>query len=82
MSSPWQIVAMKERHVKVACLSMTCGYVVFDNGVKVPIVGYLDDDHRPVWDMEDARYYEFGTDEFGYGIGDLDAYDLPSWEDH
>lgn len=82
MASPWQIVAMRERHVRVAAICMSKRYVVFDNGVKMPIVGWLDDDHEPVDDLEDAVYYEFGTPVFGYGIGSLDAYEMESWSDH
>jgi hypothetical protein len=82
MASPWRVVAMKERHVHIAVICMLRRYVVFDNGLKMPITGWLDDDYEPTNDMEEAAFYEFGTPEFGYGIGSLDAYDMPSWSDH
>jgi hypothetical protein len=82
MASPWQVIAMKERHVGVAVICMTRRYVVFDNGVVMPITAWLDDDRNKTDDMEQAAFYEFGTPEFGYGIGSLDAYDMPSFSDH
>lgn len=82
MASPWQIIAMKERKIGIAVVCATKMYVVFDNGLQMPIQGFLDDDHNPTDDPERYSYYEFGTDEFGYGVGDYDFYDMPSWEDH
>jgi hypothetical protein len=82
MASPWRIQAMKERHICIAVVCASKGYVVFDNGVKLPIIGWLDDDHKPTEDPEQYSYYEFGTEEFGYGTGDYDFYSMPSYEDH
>ena len=50
--------------------------------VVVPITHWLDEQHRPTSDPARYSYYEFGTEEFGYGIGDYDAYSMPSYEDH
>ena len=73
---------MKEAHVGVACVCSTKNYVVFENGLVLPINLWLTEDHRPTENLEIARYYEFGTDEIGYGMGDIDQYDMPSYSDH
>lgn len=82
MASQYQIIAMKEAHIGIACVCAKAGYVVFDNGVKLPIYGFLDDDRNPTDDPEQYSYYAFGDDDVGYGIGDYDFYDMPSWEEH
>jgi hypothetical protein len=82
MASPWRVHAMKERHIGVAVVCAAKSYVVFDNGVVLPITHWLDERHRPTSDPTRYSYYEFGTEEFGYGIGNYDAYSMPSYEDH
>ena len=82
MASPHQIHAMKEAHVLVAVVCIEKYYVVFDNGVVLPIQGFLDDDRQPTDDGSEMRYYEFGDEVHGYGTGDLDAYQMVSWENH
>jgi hypothetical protein len=73
---------MKERHIGIAAICCPKMYVVFDNGVRLPILRFLDDDMNPTEDPEQYSYYEFGTDEFGYGTGNYDLYSMPSYEDH
>lgn len=82
MTSPHRIVAMREAHIRVAAVSIKKFYVVFDNGVVLPITGFLDDGREATDDAYEMRYFEFGDDEHGFGIGDLDAYDMISWETH
>ena len=82
MANQFRICAMKERHIGVACVCSKARYVVFDNGIKLPITGFLDDDRNETDDPEQYSYYEFGTDEFGYGVGDFDFYEMPSWKEH
>ena len=82
MASPCRIRAMSERHIGVAVVCAAKGYVVFDNGIKLPITGWLDDDRNPTEDPRQYSYYEFGNEEFGYGIGNYDLYSMPSYEDH
>lgn len=82
MASPWQIHAMKERHIGIAVVCASKRYVVFDNGIKMPIQCFLDDDKNPTDDPEQYSYYEFGTEEFGFGTGNYDLYSMPSYEDH
>lgn len=73
---------MREARIGVACICTKAGYVVFDNGIKTPIIGFLDDDRKPTDDPEQYAYYEFGDDDLGFGIGNYDVYDMPSWEEH
>lgn len=89
MSSTHQTVAMKEAHVGVAlvCAKAKEPYVVFDNGLQLPILGWLDENHEEIDEddecfCEDVEYYEFGDDEHGYGIGYYAAYHMPSYLDH
>jgi hypothetical protein len=82
MASFQRIHAMKERHVGVAVVCQSKNYVVFENGLVLPIYGWLDEQHRPTDNLEIARYYEFGTDEVGYGTGDIDVYEMPSYSNH
>lgn len=82
MASPWRINAMRERHIGVAAICCPKMYVVFDNGVQLPIQVFLDDDRNPTVDPEKFSYYAFGNEEFGYSIGDYDFYDMVSWEEH
>jgi hypothetical protein len=84
MASPYRIVAMKEKEVRVEAICISKRYVVMGNGMQLPIVGFFDDDHMPIddYDYDLLAYYEFGTEEIGYAVGNFDAYDMPSWEDH
>ena len=82
MASLYPIAAMQEAHIKVAVVCMEKWYVVMESGLQLPIIEFLDEDHRPTVDFDEACYYEFGTLATGYAIGDLDAYEMPSWEDH
>lgn len=82
MASNLQIHAMKEAHVGVAVVCQKKNYVVFDNGLKLAINGWLTEDLKPTTNLEIARYYDFGDDEHGYGRGDIDQYEMPSYLDH
>ena len=82
MASMQRLHAMKEAHVGVAAVCMSKSYVVFNNGLQLPIHGWFDENHRPTRDLEIARYYEFGNDEIGYGMGDIDCYEMSSYCDH
>ena len=82
MASTQRIHAMKERHVGVAVVCHSKNYVVFENGLVLPIYGWLDEDHRPTEEPMKVKYYEFGDDETGHGIGDYDCYEMPSYKDH
>jgi hypothetical protein len=82
MASPHRIHAMKEAHVGVAVVCSSKNYVVFENGVVLPINGWLTESRQPTINMALARYFEFGDDVNGYGLGDLDAYEMPSYSDH
>jgi hypothetical protein len=82
MASLQRIHAMKEAHVEVAVVCQAKNYVVMGNGLVLPIYGWLDEDHRPTDDLEIAMYYEFGNEEFGFGVGNIDAYEMPSYMDH
>lgn len=72
---------MKDIRIGVAVICVPNSYVVFDNGLQLPIHRWLNDNREPCH-PDEARYYEFGNDENGYGIGSYDAYDMPSWSDH
>jgi hypothetical protein len=82
MASLQRIVAMKEAHVEVAMVCTKKSYVVMDNGLQLPILGWFDEDYEPTEDLEIAMYYEFGNDDIGHALGNIDAYEMPSWLDH
>jgi len=80
-ASRWPIVAMRQRGVLVAVVCMARDYVVMESGQQLPVSCWLDKKKRPCRKKK-ARYYEFGTPETGYAIGNLDSYDMPSYLDH
>lgn len=82
MASQWQLNAMKERHIGIAAVCASKNYVVFDNGVKLPITRWFDEHHQPTDDPEQYTYYDFGNEEVGYGTANYDLYTMPSYEDH
>jgi hypothetical protein len=61
-----RLYAMKDADVKIAVIHVDRGYLVFANGVEVGI-RYFDADWQPVADPDEAVWYEFGDDEFGWG---------------
>lgn len=83
------IEAMKEANIGIACIvtnSDTPGlpesYVVFDNGLTLPIRGWLDENHEPTDDPTEYYYFEFGDDETGYAEAEYDDYEMPSYGNH
>jgi hypothetical protein len=83
------ITAMKDADIGIACIvthSTTPGlpesYVVFDNGLTLPIVGWMDDSGEPTDDPKEYCYFAFGDDDIGYGQGEYDAYSMPSYGNH
>jgi hypothetical protein len=82
MASLYPIAAMQEAHIGIAAICMGKRYVVLNSGLVLPIVKFLDEDHETTFDLDEACYYEFGTDETGFAIGDFAAYEMSSWEDH
>lgn len=66
-----QLSAMKERGVKITYVDIDEDYVLFENGVRLPITAYLDDDWEEVDDKLEASYYDFGDEEHGYGTSPL-----------
>ena len=80
-ASKWQIVAMRQRGVKVEVVCMAKDYVVMEDGQQLPVSCWLDKHKRPC-KKKRARYYEFGTPETGYAVGNLDSYHMPSYLDH
>lgn len=73
---------MKDSKIGVAAICVPESYVVFDNGLQLPIHRWLDADRKECRPDEDPRFYEFGNDENGYGVGSYDAYDMQFWSDH
>jgi hypothetical protein len=61
-----QIAAMRERDVRICSVYLDEGYIVFYNGVVLPICGFYDEDDNAVEDLEEASYYEAGDEEHGY----------------
>jgi hypothetical protein len=81
-ASTWRVSAMKDAKVKVAVICQPLNYVIFDNGLQLPIQRWLNADRQECHPGEEPRFYEFGNDENGYGVGNYDAYDMQSWSDH
>lgn len=61
-----QIAAMKEQGVRIWAVYLDDAYVVFENGLVLPITGFYDGEHNEVEDLDDACYYEAGDDEHGF----------------
>jgi len=73
-----QLFAMKDAGISISCVHIDKKYVVFDNGVKLKI-RLFDDDNEEVDDPEDATWYEFGNEEFGFGSSPLDLAEFQEW---
>lgn len=74
---------MRDARIGVAAISMEKRYVIFNNGLQLPIVEFLDANRKSITDPNiEPRFYHFGDEENGFGIGNLDAYEMPSYEDH
>jgi hypothetical protein len=70
-----QISAMREQNVPISAVCIDEGYIVFANGLVLPITGFYDEYDDEVEDREEAVYYEAGDDEHGYvrcPMADLD----------
>ena len=68
-----QLFAMKDAGISISAVHIDKKYIIFNNGVRKKIK-LFDDDNEEVNDLEDATWYEFGDEEFGFGsapIGDL-----------
>jgi hypothetical protein len=74
-----QLIAMKDAGVAISCVHIDRKYVVFANGIKKKIRLFNEDD-EPVKDPEDAAYYEFGDEEFGFGSAKVDLDDYQEWD--
>lgn len=66
---------MHDDGVSLAMYSTTENYVLFSNGHTAPITRWLDENEMPVDSPQDAAFFEFGTDEEGYGIKEISEYD-------
>jgi hypothetical protein len=82
MASTQQIHAMKEANIGIAAICIAKSYVVFDNGIKLPITSWLDENHERTDDLCEVRFFEFGDDEVGTGCMSFDEYEMPSFMDH
>jgi hypothetical protein len=74
-----QLFAMKDAGIAIAAVHIDKKYIVFSNGVRLKIRLYdrYDDE---VDDPEDAAYYEFGDEVFGFGSSKLnDLADFQEW---
>jgi hypothetical protein len=61
-----QLIAMREAGVKMALIRIDRMEVLFENGVTVPIIAFLDENNEEV-PAEEATHFDFGTEEFGFG---------------
>ena len=61
-----QLAAMREAGVKMALIRIDRMEVLFENGVTVPILAFLDKNNEEV-PAEEADHFDFGTEEFGFG---------------
>ena len=61
-----QISAMREQGVRIAAAFIDDGYIVFENGLVLPINGFYDDDDNEVDNCYEASYYEAGDEEHGF----------------
>jgi len=66
-SELWPINAMRDAGVTLEVVDADKGYVVFSNGIALPIVALFDDTGHRVEEWIDARTYDFGNSTFGYG---------------
>jgi hypothetical protein len=67
--------AMHDDGIKIAMYSVSDKYVLFENGAVVPITQWLDENEFPVETYQDAAFYEFGSEEMGFGIKSIDPFD-------
>jgi hypothetical protein len=76
-----RLVAMKDHAVQIEAVNVGDRYIVFAGGLQIPIVAFLDEDYEETDDLDEAYYYEFGTDAFGYGTHRFDYNEgVTEWE--
>jgi hypothetical protein len=73
-----QLFAMKDAGISISCVHIDKKYVIFDNGVKLKI-RLFDEYDDEVDDPEDAVYYEFGDEEFGFGSAFFHLEEFQEW---
>lgn len=61
-----QISAMREQGVRISAVFIDDGYIVFENGLVLKIIGFYDENDNEVDDIEEACYYEAGDYEHGF----------------
>jgi len=66
-SEMWPINAMRDKGVALEVINWEKRYVVFANGISLPIVALYDGDGLRVEEWDDAVRYDFGNSTFGYG---------------
>jgi hypothetical protein len=86
MASTSRLVAMKERHVKIAVVAAKVKkpYVMFENGVIAHITGWLDEDHFYTDDPDEYTYFEFDLvgEDGACGTAEYSEYTMESYLDH
>jgi hypothetical protein len=73
MSNQYRLQAMRDAGIKIAVLNLIDKFVLFDNGIKVKIQCFYDEYHERTTDVEEVRYYEFGSKKLGFGNGYISA---------
>lgn len=74
-----QLMAMKDAGVGISCVHIDRKYIVFENGIKKKITLFNDDDEE-VKDVDDATWYQFGDEEFGFGSAPVDLDEYQEWD--
>jgi hypothetical protein len=73
-----QLFAMKDAGISISAVHIDKKYIIFNNGIKKKI-RLFDEYDDEVDDPEDAAYYEFGDEEFGFGSSKLDLAEFQEW---
>ena len=66
-SELYPINAWRDLGITLEVINPVQGYVVFSNGVVLPIVAMWDDYGFPAEEWDDCRCYDFGNPCIGYG---------------
>jgi hypothetical protein len=69
-SELWPLNAWRDLGITLEVINTVKRYVVFSNGVVMPIIALWDEYGFPVEEWEDCWRYDFGDPRFGYGRAD------------
>jgi hypothetical protein len=81
--TPDHLQALIDRRPRIEALSTTAGWVMFEGGVVLQFLGYIDEDGERTPYYSEASHYLVGTERRPWNfLVPVEAYNMPSYKDH